>query len=189
MRKRVTRGSGRDDSIKLPEPGDLIFVYDGGPGLVTRLEGWALSVTDLAFGEAPEAVRDRKVAVFRTPAGELDIATSVTPLAVVETSWHLVSPAGDIVNSGPHSLYRAQPSNPLTESDGIHDSGLLKAYIGAHPVYGVPATSRRASTVDTPGTPEPEDAGFTGASGGQYVWFTPEPGRIGAPTPRDIQPG
>ena len=83
-------------------PGDTVFVYTGGQGLVTRLEGWALSVLEVAFGDGPEATRERRVAVFRDASGRLDISSPlcVAPVGAAAEAWHLIAPNGRIVGGG-----------------------------------------------------------------------------------------
>ncbi|WP_069626218.1 hypothetical protein [Streptomyces niveus] len=176
MHARTAPGSTNGGDVKLPAPGDLVFIYDGGPGLVTRLEGWALGMVELLFGDGVEATRRRMVGVYRNPAGELDIAAFVTPLAVAEAAWHLVSPAGDIVNGGPRGN-GTRPSQSQAELEAVRDSGRYPSRIGATAVFGIPGTSQRAPSVDTEAddTQAPVDGGFTAARGGQYRWYDPEP--------------
>lgn len=178
MHTRTAPGStnGGDIKLKLPAPGDLVFIYDGGPGLVTRLEGWALSMVELLFGDGIEATHRRMVGVYRNPAGDLDIAAFVTPLAAAETAWHLVSPAGDIVNGGPRGN-GTRPSQSQAELEAVRDSGRYASHAGAVAAFGIPDTSQYAPSVDAEGngTQAPVDGGFTAARGGQYRWHAPEP--------------
>lgn len=167
--------------------GDRVFVYDGGRGLVTRLEGWALSAVDWTYGgarwtpceEAKEWADSRKVAVFRRARGALDIAARPVALAAAEGSWHLVQDDGTIVAGGPRR--RREGSMRDEELERLRDSdeeswppGYSPApwLAGSHVVHGVPATARRSRTVDHR-QPAPDGDFFTGARGGIYIWCDP----------------
>ncbi|MEU9396836.1 hypothetical protein AB0D86_43445 [Streptomyces sp. NPDC048324] len=128
--------------------GDLVFVYNG-PGLVTRLEGWALSLIEMMFGDGPDATRRRMVAVYRNADGSLDISARVSRLAAVESAWHLVNPAGDIVNGGPRGRHGEKPSQTAEELEAERDSGKYKSHEGSVPVYGIPSTAQRSPSADT----------------------------------------
>lgn len=82
------------DNEPLYAVGDPVFVYRG-PGLVTRLDGWALSVLERVFGNGAETTRNRRVVVFRDTEGRLDTASPmiVTPLDMAAGAWHMVAPA------------------------------------------------------------------------------------------------
>jgi hypothetical protein len=153
-------------------PGDLIFVYNG-PGLVTRLEGWALSVVEIAFGDGPDATRERSVAVSRNEDGELDIAAGVVPLSTAEAAWHLVSPEGQIVHGGPRGKHGIKPSLLRSELEEDRDSGRFGFLAGSVAVEGLPDTVRHSPTAREPGPVADDDGGFTAASGYMYVWYTP----------------
>ncbi|MEV8419185.1 hypothetical protein AB0P45_37350 [Streptomyces niveus] len=150
MHARTAPGSTNGGDVKLPAPGDLVFIYDGGPGLVTRLEGWALGMVELLFGDGVEATRRRMVGVYRNPAGELDIAAFVTPLAVAEAAWHLVSPAGDIVNGGPRGN-GTRPSQSQAELEASATRAATPRASGPLRSSGFPA--RRSAP--RPSTPRP----------------------------------
>ncbi|MCC9707327.1 hypothetical protein E4N62_19810 [Streptomyces sp. MNU76] len=157
-------------------PGDRIFVY-GGPGLVTRLEGWALSVLEMWFGDGPEATRQRMVAVFRDADGNLDIARYVSPLTAVEQAWHLVNPADDIVNGGPRCGANGEmlPSQSREELEAVRDSGKYKSHVGSVAVYGIPSTAQRSPSADADWVHEvPTEASFRAARGGMYRWYEPD---------------
>jgi len=177
MHTRTAPGSAHHENIKFPSPGDLIFVYDCAPGLATRLEGWALSMIELTFGDGLEATRRRMVAVYRTPTGELDIAARVVPLAAAEMAWHLVNPDGDIVNGGPCGRYGELPSRSRAELENDRDSGHYKSHVGAVAIYGIPGTSHQApsSAHDYDVVPPPVDGSFIAARGGHYRWYEPKP--------------
>lgn len=155
-------------------PGDLIFVYNG-PGLVTRLEGWALSLIEMMFGEGPEATIRRKVAVYRDADGNLDISARVSRFAAVESSWHLVNPAGDIVNGGPRGRDGEEPSQTAEELEAQRDSGTYKSHEGSVPVYGIPRASQHSPSVSTEWVPEARtEATFRATRGGMYRWYEPD---------------
>jgi hypothetical protein len=151
------------------QPGQFVFVYGDGFGLVTRLEGWALSAVEMAFGDGAGATYERRVAVFRDAGGSLDVAgaTIVVPLAAADQSWHLVQDDGRIVAGGPR---RGKGSLSAAELKEQRDSGRYEWLAGSRPVLGVPATARRSPTVDDPRPRPPATGTFTGARGGQYVW-------------------
>ncbi|MGX1266883.1 hypothetical protein [Streptomyces phaeoluteigriseus] len=152
-------------------PGDLIFVYNG-PGLVTRLEGWALSVIEMMFGDGPEATRKRRVAVYRNADGDLDISAHVSPLAAVESAWHLVSPADAIVGGGPCG---DGPSLTSEELEALRDSGKYKFLKGSVPFYGIPDTVECSPSAETGWVQEiRSEAVFHGARGGMYRWYEPD---------------
>lgn len=155
-------------------PGDLIFVYNG-PGLVTRLEGWALSLIEMMFGDGPDATIRRKVAVYRDANGNLDISASVTPIAAVESAWHLVNPASDIVNGGPRGRHGEEPSQTAEELEAVRDSGKYESHKGSVPVYGIPSTAQRSPAADADWVHEVRsDATFRAARGGMYRWYEPD---------------
>ncbi|MFI9040898.1 hypothetical protein [Streptomyces sp. NPDC053726] len=176
MSTRTTARADYDGNVKRPDCGDLIFVYGGDPGLVTRLEGWALSMIELSLGDGLETALRRMVAVYRTPTGELDVAACVVPLAAAETAWHLVNPDGDIVNGGPCGRYGELPSRSRAELEDDRDSGRYKSHIGAVAVYGIPGTSRHAPSPadDNEGMQPPADGSFIAARGGHYRWYEPQ---------------
>lgn len=184
-----TTGSAHPE---LPAHGDAIFVYNG-PGLTTRLEGWALSVVEIMFGDGPDATRRRMVAVYRNAAGDLDISAHVSPLAAVKSSWHLVNGNGDIVGGGPRNQ---NPYSDREELEGLRDSGRFKFLEGSVPVYGIPATSQRSPSAGTDWIHEaPAEAVFRGARGGMYRWYETDaargeqPATTSAPTTRHIADG
>ncbi len=163
-----------------PGVGDLVFVYSG-PGLVTRLEGWALSVLEMWFGDGAEATRRRRVAVFRDADGNLDISAFVSPLAAVEASWHLVSPAGRIVNGGPRRAANGEPlpSQTREELEAFRDATTRESHVGAVAVYGTPSTSHRAPSADETNavaapSEDSREGSFRAARGGIYRWFDPD---------------
>lgn len=159
-----------------PAVGDLIFVY-GGPGLVTRLEGWALSVLEMWFGDGPEATRKRMVAVYRNARGDLDIASYISPLKAVEQAWHLVNHADRIVNGGPRRGENGEllPSQSRKELEAVRDSGKYTSHAGAVAVYGIPSTAQRSPSADTDWVHEvPTEAAFRAARGGMYRWYEPD---------------
>lgn len=147
------------------EPGDEIFVYDGGPGLVTRLDGWALSVVELAFGEGRKATIDRRVCVFRNEDGRLDISSPlcVVPLDAAANAWHLVAPDdGRIVGGG--------TKQSREELEALRNSGKFKFLAGSAAVHGLPDGVQYAPAAGA----EPDRTGsFTAARGGWYVWYEP----------------
>lgn len=98
----------------------------------------------------------------------------MTPLAAAETAWHLVSPAGDIVNGGPRGN-GTRPSQSQAELEAVRDSGRYASHAGAVAVFGIPSTALHAPSVDAEdnGTQAPADGGFTAARGGQYRWYDP----------------
>ncbi|MGW7425820.1 hypothetical protein ACWGJB_38310 [Streptomyces sp. NPDC054813] len=154
--------------------GDLVFVYNG-PGLVTRLEGWALSLIEMMFGDGPDATIRRKVAVYRNADGSLDISARVSRLAAVESAWHLVNPAGDIVNGGPRGRHGEKPSQTAEELEAERDSGKYKSHEGSVPVYGIPSTAQRSPSADTEWVREVRtEATFRAARGGMYRWYEPD---------------
>jgi hypothetical protein len=177
----------------LPAVGDLIFVYTG-PGLVTRLEGWALSVIEMMFGDGPEATRERMVAVYRNADGELDISRHVSALAAVEASWHLLNPDIDeIVGGGPRGQ---APSHSREELEELRDSGRFKFLQGSVPFYGIPSTVECSPSASTDWVHEaPAEAGFHGARGGMYSWYEPDAAPSDQPatetdtTPRQVGDG
>ncbi|MFC9916403.1 hypothetical protein [Streptomyces sp. NPDC127197] len=142
----MMRTDSEHDTVNLPARGDLTFVYDG-PGLATRLEGWAISNLELFFGDGLEAARQCKVAAYRNADGNLGINARVTPLAVV-AAWHLVNPAGNVVNGGPRGRYSEKPSQTQQELEAVRDSGRYESHKGAVPVYGIPSTSWRSPSAD-----------------------------------------
>ncbi|KMS74200.1 hypothetical protein ACM01_14865 [Streptomyces viridochromogenes] len=152
--------------------GDLVFVYNG-PGLVTRLEGWALSVVEMLFGDGPDATRKRMVAVYRNADGELDISAFVSPLAAVEASWHLLKPtSNDICGGGPRGQ---EPSLSREELEDLRDSGRYKFLKDSVPFYGVPSTAQVSPSADADWVCEaPSEAVFRGARGGMYRWYEPD---------------
>lgn len=158
--------------------------------LATRLESWALPMVELLFGDGIEATRRRTVGVYRNPAGDLDVATFVTPLTTAETVWHLVSPAGDIVNGSPRED-GTRPSQSQAELEAVRASGRYTSHAGAVAVFGMPDTSPYAPSVDAEvdGPQEaPVDGGFTAARGGQYRWYDPEPAASEEPAQKATEP-
>lgn len=152
-------------------PGDLIFVYNG-PGLVTRLEGWALSVIEMMFGDGPEATRERRVAVYRNADGDLDISAHVSPLAAVESAWHLLAPDGGIVGGGPCG---DGPSLTAEELKALRDSGKYKFLKGSVAFHGIPDTVECSPSAETGWVQESRaKTVFHGARGGLYRWFEPD---------------
>lgn len=151
-------------------PGDEVFVYTGGPGLVTRLEGWALSVLEMVFGDGAEATRERRVAVFRDADGRLDISSPlcVVPVNAAETAWHLVAPDGRIVGGGTRRQGR-KPSMSRDELEDLRDSDTYKSLADSVAVHGLPDGVQRAPATD----PADQDGAFTAARGGWYTWFDP----------------
>lgn len=145
-------------------PGDEIFVYDGGPGLVTRQLGWALSVVEMAFGDGPQATRDRRVVVFLDGDGRLDISRYASPLDAVKESWHLVAPDGRIVCGGPRGDRGSMTRAELKE---LRDSGEFASLTGSTAVFGIPEGARHAPVTEPAGQ---DDQAFTAARGGWYVW-------------------
>ncbi|MFM9452480.1 hypothetical protein [Streptomyces europaeiscabiei] len=167
-----THGTALADTAPLYAPGDMLFVYDGGPGLVTRLEGWALSVVEMFFGDSPEATRKRVVAVFRTADGSLDISSPlcVAPVDAAAASWHLVAPDGRIVGGGTRDQSR-KPSLSRQELEVLRDSGKHSFLAGATTVPGLPAGAGRAPSADaTDPVTAPTEGVFTAARGGLYQW-------------------
>jgi hypothetical protein len=163
-----------DDALPYA-PGDLVFVYDGGPGLVTRLEGWALSVVEIAFGEGREATVKRMVAVFRDGAGDLDISSPlcVAPLEAAAAAWHLVAPDGHLVGGGTRGQGR-RPSLSRAELEAQRDAGTYKSLVGSVPVLGLPDGVQHAPSAGETGPLDaPSTGSFTAARGGVYVWFDP----------------
>ncbi|WP_333732577.1 hypothetical protein [Streptomyces sp. IBSBF 3010] len=154
-------------------PGDPLFVY-GGPGLVTRFEGWALSVVEIACGEDSEVALKRRVAVFRDADGRLDIAAPLcaVPLRTAEAAWHLIAPDGRIVAGGPRGAGR-QPSPSRDELEQLRDEGAHKVLAGSVAVFGLPDGIRRAPFGETVSVTASSGAGFTAARGGRYVWHDP----------------
>ncbi|MEU9405793.1 hypothetical protein AB0E08_08810 [Streptomyces sp. NPDC048281] len=158
-------------------PGDLIFVYSGPRcGLVTRLEGWALSLLEMVFGDGPEATLRRRVAVIRDATGNLDVSTFVTPFAAAASAWHLVSPDNRIVNGGPRGRHSELPSQTPEELEAFRDSGRYESHTGAVPVYGIPDTALRSPSADPDWVPDnaPREDVFRASRGGLYRWFDPE---------------
>lgn len=153
-------------------PGDEVFVYDGGPGLVTRLEGWALSVLEMVCGDGPEATRERRVVVFRDAAGNLDISSPlcVAPVGAARAAWHLVAPDGRIVGGGTRRQGR-EPSMSRNELEELRDSGRYgKSLTGSVAVHGLPDGVQYAPPTDAP---EQVDGSFIAARGGRYVPYEP----------------
>lgn len=154
-------------------PGDQIFVYASGQGLVTRLEGWALSIVELVFGEGYGATVERMVAVFRDVDGNLDIASAlgVTPVAEAAGAWHLVAPDGLIVGGGPRGR---GPSMNRQELEELRDSGRFNFLAGSVPVLGLPDGVEYAPSAGaTDPVTAPVDGSFTASRGGWYRWFDP----------------
>lgn len=149
-------------------PGDPVFVY-GQVGLVTRLEGWAVSNVELFFGDGRDAaLAHHTVAVYRDHNDRLDIIDrgAAVALADAEESWHLVSPEGHLVGGGPRTN---KPSLTRAELETIRDQGTFSFQKGATAVYGIPVTVLRSPAFDRPPAGEyPTDGGFTGARGGTY---------------------
>jgi hypothetical protein len=171
-----TVSTQQPNPVAPPAVGDLIFVY-GGPGLVTRLEGWALSRLEMWFGDGPEATRQRMVAVYRNADGALDIARYVSPLTAVEQAWHLVNPADGIVNGGPRRGADGEllPSQSREELEAVRDSGKYTSHVGSVAVYGVPSTAQRSPSADADWVHEvPTEAAFRAARGGMYCWYEPD---------------
>ncbi|MDX2697148.1 hypothetical protein [Streptomyces ipomoeae] len=155
-------------------PGDEVFVYATRSGLVTRLEGWALSILELVFGEGYDATVRRMVAVFRDADGNLDIASplSVAPVAEAAAAWHLVAPDdGRIVGGGTRDQGR-KPSMTREELEELRDSGRFKFLAGSVAVLGLPDGVEYAPSAGTtdPIT-APVDGSFTASRGGWYRWF------------------
>ncbi|MFJ8787552.1 hypothetical protein [Streptomyces sp. NPDC102476] len=168
-------GTAPAETTPLYAPGDEIFVYDGGPGLVTRLEGWALSVVEIAFGDGPEATRDRRVCVFRDADGQLDISSPlcVAPLDAAAAAWHLVAPNGRIVGGGTRRQGR-EPSMGREELEALRDTGTHTFLVGSVAVPGLPDGVHRAPSADaTDPVDAPSHGMFTAARGGLYVWHAP----------------
>ncbi|MFF5019033.1 hypothetical protein [Streptomyces sp. NPDC001165] len=164
-------GTAPAETAPLYATGDEIFVYDGGPGLVTRLEGWALSVVEIAFGD-PETTRDRRVCVFRNADGQLDISSplSVAPLDAAATAWHLVAPNGRLVGGGTRRQGQ-KPSMNREELEALRDAGTYKSTANSVAVLGLPDGVQRAPSADaTDPVVAPSHGSFTAARGGLYVW-------------------
>lgn len=155
--------------------GDPVFVYDGGPGLVTRVEGWALSLLECAMGDGREATLKRMVVVFRDGAGHLDISSPlcVAPLDAAAAAWHLVAPDGRIVGGGTRRQGR-EPSLPRDELEALRDAGTYKSLVGSVAVGGLPDGVQHAPSAGaTDPVVPPSDGTFTAARGGVYVWHDP----------------
>lgn len=152
-------------------PGDRIFVYDGGPGLVTRLEGWALSVLEMAFGDGPEATRERKVAVFRDGTGRLDVSSPlcVAPLDAAADAWHLIAPNGRIVGGGTRRQ-GSRPSMSRDELEALRDADTHRSLIGSVAVHGLPDGVQYAPSTGADGQ---DGESFKAARGGWYVRYAP----------------
>ncbi|GGP80232.1 hypothetical protein [Streptomyces melanogenes] len=181
----ITSTSTEHRTPRLPARGDLVFVYDGGLGLVTRLEGWALSVVEMLFGDGPEATRSRMVAVVRDADGALDISARVSRLAAVESAWHLVNPAGNIVNGGPRG---EKPSLTPAELEAVRDSGQYESHRGAVAVYGIPSTAQHSPSAGADWVHDvPAETVFRAARGGMYRWYEPDaaPADKNAPAVRE----
>ncbi|WP_331762469.1 hypothetical protein OG612_45480 (plasmid) [Streptomyces sp. NBC_01527] len=145
-------------------PGDDVFIY-GGPGLVSRLVGWAHSSVELFFGDG---VR-QPVAVYRDQEGHLDISATAVALSAAQSSWHLVSPDGRIVGGGPRTYL---PSLSREELEAQRDSGQHGFQNGALPCYGIPPTALRSRCLNGAAERAPAVGGFTAARGGHYQWAT-----------------
>ncbi|MFJ2627725.1 hypothetical protein ACIO6T_31065 [Streptomyces sp. NPDC087532] len=166
-------GTAPAETAPLYAPGDDIFVYDGGPGLVTRLEGWALSVVEIAFGDGPEATRDRRICVFRDADGQLDISSPlcVAPLDAAAAAWHLVAPNGRLVGGGTRRQGR-EPSMDREELEALRDAGTYKSIVSSVAVLGLPDGVQRAPSAGATNR-APLHGSFTAARGGLYVWHDP----------------
>lgn len=149
-------------------PGDPVLVYDGGPGLVTRLEGWALSVLEMIAGDGPQATRRQMVAVFRDADGNPDVSSPlvVVPLDAAAGGWHLVAADGRIVAGGP--LMTRERMEELR--------GTRARYTGASVIHGIPDVAQRSKRLERPGPP-PEGA-FTASRGGWYRAYDPQTGQL-----------
>lgn len=175
MASETTSSSTRaEDSVPNVTPGDQVFVYATHHGLVTRLEGWALSIVELVFGEGYEATVKRMVAVFRDADGRLDIAhpMTVVPAAAAAEAWHLVAPDdGRIVGGGTRSQGR-KPSMSRQELEELRDSGTYESLAGSLPVLGLPDGVEHAPSAGaTDPVAPPFGATFTASRGGWYRWF------------------
>jgi hypothetical protein len=162
-----------EDTVLHLTPGDQIFVYATRSGLVTRLEGWALSILELVFGEGYDATVRRMVAVFRDVHGNLDIASplSTVPVAEAAAAWHLVAPDGRIVGGGTRDQGR-KPSMNREELEELRDSGRFKFLAGSVPVLGLPDGVEHAPSAGaTDPVTAPTEGSFTAARGGWYRWF------------------
>lgn len=148
-------------------PGEEIFVYDGGPGLVTRHLGWALSVVEMAFGDGPSATRSRRVVVFRDADGNLDVSSPlvVSPLGRAATAWHMVAPDGRIVGGGTRAQGR-RDSLTRAELEALRDTARYDFLAGSRAVYGIPEGAAKAPH----SAPAGQDGSFPAARGGRYVW-------------------
>lgn len=170
----MTTASTVADPAPLVAPGDAMFVY--GPGLITRFEGWALSVLEIACGEDYDVALKRRVAVFRDADGRLDIAAPLcaVPLRTAEAAWHLIAPDGRIVAGGPRGAGR-EPSPSRDELEMLRDQGTHKTLVGSVAVLGLPAGTRRAPAFEEAGatTTAPAAGAFTTARGGRYIWHNP----------------
>ncbi|MFE7442397.1 hypothetical protein ACFU7X_18320 [Streptomyces chartreusis] len=173
MASENSSSTSAEDTVVHLAPGDQIFVYATRQGLVTRLEGWALSILELVFGEGYEATVRRMVAVFRDADGNLDIASplSTVPLAEAEKAWHLVAPDGRIVGGGTREQGR-KPSMDQGELEELRDSGRFKFLAGSVPVLGLPDGVEYAPSAGaTDPITTPVDGSFTASRGGWYRWF------------------
>jgi hypothetical protein len=150
--------------------GDEVFVYDGGPGLITRVQGWALSVVEMAFGDGPEATLERRVAVFYNEDGKLDISSPlcVAPVEAASEAWHLVTPDGRIVGGGTRRQGRT-PSLSREELEELRDEGTYRSLVGSVAVHGLPDGVRHAPSAE----PADQVGSFIAARGGMYVWYVP----------------
>ncbi|GHI98142.1 hypothetical protein TPA0906_00080 [Streptomyces olivaceus] len=157
-------------------PGDTVFVYDGGPGLITRVEGWALSLLESVMGDGPETTLKRMVVAFRNVAGHLDISSPlcVAPLEAAAAAWHLVAPDGRIVGGGTRRQGR-EPSLTRDELEALRDTGTYgKSLVGSVAVDGLPDGVQRAPSAGaTDPVTAPSDGTFPAAHGGVYLWHVP----------------
>lgn len=156
-------------------PGDTVFVYDGGPGLVTRVEGWALSLLESVMGEGREATLKRMVVVFRDGAGHLDISSPlcVVPLDAAAAACHLVAPDGRIVGGGTRGQGR-EPSMTRDELEALRDARTYDSLVGSVPVDGLPDGVQHAPSAGaTDPLTTPSDGTFAAARGGIYLWHVP----------------
>ncbi|MFJ6709305.1 MULTISPECIES: hypothetical protein [unclassified Streptomyces] len=157
-------------------PGDTVFVYDAGPGLVTRVEGWALSLLESVMGDGREATLKRMVVVFRDGDGHLDISSPlcVAPLEAAAAAWHLVAPDGRIVGGGTRRQGR-EPSMARDELEALRDAGTYgDSLVGSVAVDGLPDGVQHAPSAGaTDPVTAPSHGTFPAARGGVYLWHVP----------------
>ncbi|MEV5774281.1 hypothetical protein AB0L49_23975 [Streptomyces antimycoticus] len=170
-----TSSTAPADTEPLYAPGDTVFVYDGGPGLVTRVEGWALSLLESVMGDGRETTLKRMVVVFRDSAGRLDVSSPlcVAPVDAAAEAWHLVAPDGRIVGGGTRRQGR-EPSMPREDLEALRDAGTHKSLVGSVVVHGLPEGAQRAPSAGaTDLVAAPSQGTFTAGRGGVYLWHDP----------------